>query len=101
LKILALLKLIILSSYSIADTTVPYDHIRTLHVYSNSGHVYFGHKAHDCSDGGYILPKSHVSFDVIVSFLLASEMSNKRVQLRIDGCNSNNQGVVTGVYIEN
>ncbi|WP_096087809.1 hypothetical protein [Agaribacterium haliotis] len=95
-----LLTVLLFSASVHADTTVPFDYVRNLHVYSTSGHVYFYHQKSDCSGGVYILPRSHISFDVMVSLLLAADMADRKVQLRISGCNSNSQGIVTGVYLD-
>jgi len=72
---------------------------RNIHVFSTSGTVYVDMHNAGCSGSRYALPKSHPAYDTIVSFLLAAQMANKKVQLRLDGCIGNGQGKIIGVYV--
>lgn len=71
-----------------------------LRVYDSSGNAYVNLVAHGCSTGGYIIPSNHPRFETIVSILLAAQLAKSDVQIRYDGCNNNNQGIVVGVFLK-
>lgn len=86
-------------AFSLAENTnesVPYN----FHVYSLDGNTYVDHLATGCSGKRYYLPTSHERYETIVAVLLAAQMGQRDVQLRFDGCNSNSQGKIIGVYLK-
>lgn len=83
----------------IAATTTPAEVPTNLHVYSGST-IYVDLVAHDCSGRRYYIKNDHVRYDSIVSILLAAQLSQRKVQLRISGCNAKNQGEIIGVYLK-
>lgn len=82
-----------------AATTTPAEIPANLHVYSGST-IYVDLVAHDCSGRRYYIKNDHVRYDSIVSILLAAQLSQRKVQLRISGCNAKNQGEIIGVYLK-
>ena len=70
-----------------------------LHVYSAGGTTYVDHSAHGCANGRYYIPQGHPQFQTIVSILLTAQVAKKEVVIRYDECNTNNQGIVIGVYL--
>jgi hypothetical protein len=70
------------------------------HIYSLNGNTYVDHLATGCSGKRYYLPTNHQRYETIVAVLLAAQMGQRNVQLRFDGCNSNNQGKIVGVYLK-
>jgi len=82
-----------------AATTTPAHIPSNLHVYGETS-TYVDLVAHDCSGRRYYIKNSHLKYDAIVTILLAAQMAKKEVQLRISGCNSQNQGEVVGVYLK-
>ncbi len=73
---------------------------RNLHVYDSSGATYVDHVADQCSSSRYYLNPNHVQYKTIVSILLAAQLSGRSVVLRYDGCTSQNQGKIIGVFFK-
>jgi hypothetical protein len=72
---------------------------KNLHVYNAAGNTYVDTIAYDCSQVRYHLNPGHAKYDAIYSMLLAAQISGKKVQLRIDGCNTIAQGNIIGIYL--
>lgn len=75
---------------------VPYD----LHVYNETGNTFVRLLPSGCSGKTYYIPFDHSKYDTIMAMLLAAQLSGREVQGRFDGCNSNGQGRIVGVYIK-
>jgi len=94
---------IILFAFSVgvsADVfNTPKHEPENLHIYNESGHTYVDLVAHGCSGLRYWLTPEHLKYDAIFSILLAAQLSNREVVLRVDGCNGVAQGKIVGVYI--
>lgn len=48
----------------------------------------------------YTLSTTHLKYETLVSILLAAQMAERKVQLRFDGCTTNGQGQIIGVYLK-
>ena len=72
---------------------------KNLHVYNTAGNTYVDLVPHGCSGTRYILNPIHSKYDAIVSILLSAQIAGKNVVLRYEGCNSNLQGQIVGVYL--
>lgn len=70
------------------------------HIYNFDGNTYVDHLASGCSGKRYYLPTNHERYETIVAVLLAAQMGQRKVKLRFDGCNSNSQGKLVGVYLK-
>lgn len=86
----------VLSNPVNTTAAVPYN----LRVFDTNGNTYVNLVSHGCSAGGYILGPNHMKYDTIVSILLAAQLSKNDVQIRYNGCNGNDQGIIVGVYIK-
>ena len=97
-----LLLLSIVCSFSLQATPVTTIPVvpKNIHIYSDSGSTYVDLVAAGCSGYRYYLPTKHPKYDTIMSILIAAQLSNKKVQGRFDGCNSNSQGKLIGVYLK-
>jgi hypothetical protein len=100
MKYIFTLIVFLISASSVAQEVTTEAVPKNLHIYSTSGTFYFDHVAVGCSGYRYNLAPSHPSFDTIVSLLLAAQMAEKKVVVRFDGCHSNGQGKVVGVYLK-
>lgn len=98
--IVPVLFMLVSSNLYAAGTNTPAEVPRNFHIYSESGSTYVDLIASGCSGYRYYLPSNHVKYNTIVSVILAAQMSNRNVQIKFDGCNSNNQGRITGVYLK-
>ena len=72
---------------------------KNLHVYSLAGNAYVDLVSFECSGTRFLLEYSHRKYDAIFSLLLSAQLAKKKVKLRIDGCNANNQGKIIGAYL--
>lgn len=86
----------VFSNVDIADATVP----SNFHVFNESGNAYVVLKEKGCSGATYYIPANHPKYDTIVSVIIAAQLSNRKVVARFDGCNSNSQGRLVGVYLK-
>lgn len=84
------------SAPELTNVVVPYD----LHVYNSAGNTFVRLAAAGCSSKTYYLPTDHAQYDIIMSILIAAQISETKVQGRFDGCNANGQGKLIGIYLK-
>ena len=83
-----------------APTVTPEVVPQNIHVYSEGGATFVDLVASGCSGYRFYIPLNHPKYDTIMSILIAAQLSNRKVQGRFDGCSSNNQGKLIGVYLK-
>ena len=72
----------------------------SLHIYNTAGDTYVDHVMDTCLSRRYHLSPNHVKYDAIFSVLLTAQTTQKKVQLKYNGCvNNNQQGEIIGVYL--
>jgi hypothetical protein len=100
-KYISILFLLSFSSLVAGEATYTDYYVpQNLHIYSTSGMAYVKLAAHDCSGHTYQLSPTHPGFEQIFSLLLAAQISGQQVRARFDGCASNGQGRIVGVYLK-
>ena len=70
-----------------------------LHVYNENGNTYVDHVVQHCTSERYYIDPDHRAYNQIVAILLSAQVAQKQVVLRYDGCHSNGQGKLIGVYL--
>jgi|GEM_PF-3575427 len=80
--------------------TTPIAAPTNLHIYGNSENVYVDLISHGCSGSRYYLKAGHHRFDQIFSMLLAAQLAERMIALRVKDCNVNKQGEIIGVYLK-
>ena len=101
LKLLVAVVLLVMGKSTFAATFgTPEAVPKNLHIYNFSGSTFVDLVSHDCSGARYYLPQDHAQYDKLFSMLMAAQLANAKVTLRVDGCNSSNQGRIIGVYLK-
>jgi len=98
-KTLSILLSISVINTALAADVTPAAVPKYLHVYDEHGNTYVDMPPHACSNNRYRLAPEHKKYDAIYSSLLAAQMAGKEVRLRVNGCNSQAQGHIIGVYL--
>jgi hypothetical protein len=99
-KLLAAVALSVISvGASAVDVFTPNAIPKKLHIYSSSGDAFVDMPTVGCAGGRYILSVNHVKFDAIFSLLLTAQTTGTEISLRINGCNSQNQGNIVGAFL--
>ncbi|MES1192624.1 MAG: hypothetical protein ABUS47_16305 [Steroidobacter sp.] len=99
-KIITLILLLAISNVALATATnTPAAVPANLHVYDSAGNSYVDLVASGCSGARYYIDPNFAAYKTIMSILLTAEVTQRQVVIRFDGCNSNNQGFVVGVYL--
>lgn len=101
LNVLVTVALLIMENSALAATFgTPEAVPKNLHIYNFSGSTFVDLVSHECSGARYYLPQDHAQYDKLFSMLMAAQIANEKITLRVDGCNSNNQGRIIGVYLK-
>lgn len=101
MKVVFVILFALLSALSNAQVMVsPRAVPQNLHIFNESGNAYVVLAESGCSGSTYYIPADHPKYNAIISILMAAQLSNKEVVARFDGCNSNGQGRLVGVYLK-
>ncbi len=73
---------------------------QNIHIVDFAGNTYVDLVPSTCSGSRYYISPGHTKYDTIVSILLAAQISGKKIVLRYDGCNGQNQGKIIGVFLK-